>query len=135
MATTSTEGLVSTTRVLALVPSATYRQLDFWCRKGRFGEHLIDPGSGYHRQWRLIDVLRARALAASSGALGGNSGVLLGVIAECLQRADIGDLITSLELHRGRVSLQLRLWLDDDEIELAKWISRETEYDLTGYWT
>lgn len=56
---------------------ATYRQLDYWCRAGLFGEQLRGRGSGRHRRgFTEEDVKVARGLArlSAAGCLGSGGG-------------------------------------------------------------
>lgn len=55
---------------------ATYRQLDYWCRAGLFGEQLRGRGSGRRRGFTEEDVKVARGLArlSAAGCLGSGGG-------------------------------------------------------------
>lgn len=54
-----------TTREVARMTGATYRQLDYWCREGMIDGQRAGAwhGSGKYRQWTRADVDRARVLA------------------------------------------------------------------------
>lgn len=132
----NTKPTISTSEAAALIPEASTRQLDDWANRLWFGDHLDGRGSGTRRQWEPVDVLRARALARAFKHLGGGKELransLLEPLAERLQQADIGELLTSVVLVRGPLEIRVRLWLDDTEIGLAEWVSDHTEFDLTA---
>lgn len=133
----NTTPTITTSEAAALIPEASTRQLDDWANRLWFGDHLDGRGSGTRRQWEPVDVLRARALARASNQLGGGgkqlrANSLLEPLAERLQQADIGELLTSVVLVRGPLEIRVRLWLDDTETRLAEWVSDHTEFDLTA---
>lgn len=47
-----------------LATGVTYRQLDYWTRKGILTPEAATPGSGYARRWSPADLTRVRMLLA-----------------------------------------------------------------------
>jgi hypothetical protein len=68
MSTATTTGY-SSNQVLEQCPGITYRQLNYWCMLGLFGEHQRHMGSGRRRQFTSDDLAVFRALELVSGEL------------------------------------------------------------------
>jgi DNA-binding transcriptional MerR regulator len=77
------------TDAVADMTGATYRNLDYWVRKGLLKPHHPMPGSGTVRYWRLIDVRVARALVAFS-ALGVTNSRMYEAISDAVYSAGDG---------------------------------------------
>jgi DNA-binding transcriptional MerR regulator len=50
---------VQTSRVAEQIPGITYRQLDYWTRRGFLEADSATPGSGRYRSYSQIEVLVA----------------------------------------------------------------------------
>ena len=58
---------VLSTHEVARLVGCSYRQLDYWCRKGFIpGQPTVGGGSGSRRCWHPDDVQRARMLHLAS---------------------------------------------------------------------
>lgn len=62
---TPERGVVSTNELLD-VTGATYRQVDYWCRRGFIPGQERRPGSGQPRVWTWEQVARVQGLCAAS---------------------------------------------------------------------
>jgi hypothetical protein len=97
-----------TTRQLAELAGITYRQADYWCRRG-FLLHSDPQGSGSRRTHPTSEVMVADALRQVVGA-------------GCLVGAQVADTVRDLPPGWG-----LPIYLDDDgcytdDIEVARWV-------------
>ena len=55
------------THDVAKLVGVSYRQLDYWCRRGLIpGQRGVCPGSGGRRLWRPNDVQRARVISMAA---------------------------------------------------------------------